>query len=141
MYCMKCNHDLFECTCPDLAERLASLGNSPHLIMTHCSGCGEHVSRCRCPDKPETELRSQGRIVVDPRKPADANETTVRIENWKRCFDDGRSPNLEGDVYGHPRFPDGTHIYTSTIEWIDEEKRKCKTRNRIYSLGETGASL
>lgn len=31
MYCMKCERDLSQCTCPDLKERLEGLLNSPHL--------------------------------------------------------------------------------------------------------------
>lgn len=31
MWCMNCNHDLSECVCPDLKERLASLAKCPHI--------------------------------------------------------------------------------------------------------------
>lgn len=29
MYCARCNHDLWECVCPDIEERLQSLLNTP----------------------------------------------------------------------------------------------------------------
>lgn len=65
MYCVKCNHHISKCSCGDIKERLASLGGSPHLVMTYCSGCGEHHSQCACPDpKPALEQRAQGQIVV-----------------------------------------------------------------------------
>jgi hypothetical protein len=52
MWCMKCNHDLMDCTCPDLKERLASANASPYVFIQTCKTCGEHHSRCKC--SPET---------------------------------------------------------------------------------------
>lgn len=41
---------------------------------------------------------------------------------------------LHGKVYGHPDFPDGTEVTTSTIlNKIDDETYE--TRSRIYKLG------
>ena len=34
MWCCKCNHDLLECVCSDLKERMASLKKSPYLYFT-----------------------------------------------------------------------------------------------------------
>ena len=31
MWCVKCNHDLSECVCPDLEERLARLREVPEI--------------------------------------------------------------------------------------------------------------
>jgi hypothetical protein len=31
MWCMQCNHDLSECICPDLKERLESLRQCPNI--------------------------------------------------------------------------------------------------------------
>ncbi len=48
MWCVKCNHDLSECTCPDIDERLASLAKSPHFVYRMCKVCGKHYDRCKC---------------------------------------------------------------------------------------------
>lgn len=34
MYCMKCQNDLAQCTCPDLAERLEAINKSGHVIIS-----------------------------------------------------------------------------------------------------------
>ena len=41
-----------------------------------------------------------------------------------------------GDVYGHPRFDDGSYIHTSTIISIDREQKNIivETLNTIYTL-------
>lgn len=50
MFCVKCNHDLGECTCPDLKERLAKLNvKGSHVFIQTCLTCGEHHARCKCP--------------------------------------------------------------------------------------------
>jgi hypothetical protein len=33
MYCMRCNKNIINCTCPDIEERLKSLGNNPILSI------------------------------------------------------------------------------------------------------------
>lgn len=33
MWCIKCNHDLAECECPDLKERMAKIQCSNHILM------------------------------------------------------------------------------------------------------------
>lgn len=58
-----------------------------------------------------------------------------RLENWKRCDTDHRSPNLEGNVYGHPRLVDGAYVWTSTLQSIDEAAGIAITRNTRYELG------
>lgn len=57
----------------------------------------------------------------------------VRIENWK-IFDN----QLIGDVFGHPRFEDGTAVRTSSIlevPMLPEEGDTVETRNTFYRLG------
>lgn len=56
---------------------------------------------------------------------------TARLENWY-VYDSDR---VVGDVYGHPRFPDGHHIITSTIDKMSEAESVCETLNTIYTLG------
>ena len=34
MYCMKCQNDLAQCTCPDLAERLKAIRESGAVIIS-----------------------------------------------------------------------------------------------------------
>jgi hypothetical protein len=48
MWCMKCQNDLSECTCPDIEERMASLKGSSHLVMRWCSVCDKHYALCKC---------------------------------------------------------------------------------------------
>jgi len=33
MYCMRCNKNIINCTCPDIEERLNSLGTNPVLSI------------------------------------------------------------------------------------------------------------
>lgn len=139
MWCMKCNKDLGACICPDLQERLASLGQHPNLAMTYCSGCGEYHSRCKCSDpKPEREMRSEGKIIA--RVPPQA--APYRLERWS-VFDDAdpyRAPEdqakrLQGYVYGNPRFEEGEHVYTTAIVGIAGGLMVTRSGSR-YELGE-----
>ncbi len=56
MWCMKCNNDLADCICPDLAERIAAC-NQPgtHVFIQTCKKCGEHYSRCKCAEPEFTQ--------------------------------------------------------------------------------------
>lgn len=47
MWCIQCERQLHECTCPDLQDRLKVLGQSEHLALTYCSGCGEYAPLCQ----------------------------------------------------------------------------------------------
>lgn len=42
--------------------------------------------------------------------------------------------NLEGFVTGHPNFRNGTYVYTSTVQEMND--KICITRNTKYTLGE-----
>jgi hypothetical protein len=46
MFCGICKNDLWECTCGDIDERLASL--SDVLVYPKCTACGKHMARCVC---------------------------------------------------------------------------------------------
>jgi hypothetical protein len=55
MFCMKCQQNLEQCTCPDLDERLRNL-NRPggHVFIPACPNCGNLKPRCTCkPQKKE----------------------------------------------------------------------------------------
>jgi hypothetical protein len=67
MWCCKCNRDLGECVCPDLAERLASLAKSPHLALSSCKVCGKYQPRCICADGPTTQVVLGGEHAPEPK--------------------------------------------------------------------------
>jgi hypothetical protein len=48
MWCMICNHDLMDCTCPDIDQRLSKLANAPDLALRWCEACNRHQDRCIC---------------------------------------------------------------------------------------------
>lgn len=58
MWCCKCNHDLTQCVCSDIDERLERLSMSPHLALRWCLKCNRHADRCIC--IPEDDHQSLG---------------------------------------------------------------------------------
>ena len=54
------------------------------------------------------------------------------LENW-RAGQFGLG--LEGNVYGHPEFPDGEYVHTTPLKWINEVARLAETASRMYRLG------
>lgn len=48
MWCMNCKHDLSECECPDLQERLQSAMAGGHVAIKWCSKCDHSYHSCRC---------------------------------------------------------------------------------------------
>ena len=48
MWCSRCNHDVSECTCPNIDERLAAANQHPNIQLATCDKCGKHVNRCTC---------------------------------------------------------------------------------------------
>jgi hypothetical protein len=62
MWCAKCNHELSECTCPDIEERLRSLsGESGPLVSRWCILCDKHYSQCKC-EAPTWVMRMGGKL-------------------------------------------------------------------------------
>lgn len=59
MWCAKCNHELSDCACPDIQERLRSLSRSPNIISRWCLTCDKHYSQCKC-ETPVWGTRSGG---------------------------------------------------------------------------------
>lgn len=55
---------------------------------------------------------------------------TAKLENWYQI---GNS--LFGQVYGHPKLPDGTIVQTSEVVHIDYIAKTAETINTEYSLG------
>lgn len=70
---------------------------------------------------------------------------SIRLENWSCCSsidDPWMSPELkvllgglqlQGEVYGHPKFVDGKHVVTSSVQSV--EGKVVKTKNTEYELG------
>lgn len=50
MWCARCRHDLSDCTCPDIDQRLQDLAKEGKFVYRMCGICGRHYDRCRCPD-------------------------------------------------------------------------------------------
>ena len=44
MFCTKCQHEIKECICSDIDERLQNSG----LVYRICKVCGKHYDRCKC---------------------------------------------------------------------------------------------
>ncbi len=62
MWCMKCNHELMECTCLDIGERLVSLsGPSGSLVSRWCLVCNKHYAQCKC-ENPVWGVRQDGEL-------------------------------------------------------------------------------
>ena len=62
MRCMKCDHDLDGCTCPDLAERMRRLSGPGGAVASRwCAGCDKHYAACRC-EQPDWKLRVGGQL-------------------------------------------------------------------------------
>ncbi len=60
MFCTKCQNDLDDCTCPDLAERMRGLsGPGGFTVARWCGACDQHYAVCRC-EVPDWRLRSDG---------------------------------------------------------------------------------
>lgn len=48
MWCTVCNKPISKCICPDINERLASLGQESNFVYKKCKVCGLHYVRCKC---------------------------------------------------------------------------------------------
>lgn len=66
MWCMVCNSELIDCTCPDLMERLTRATKGGAFVFERCKVCGQHHSKCQC-ENPEPEI-------VGERKPSDLQQ-------------------------------------------------------------------
>lgn len=72
----------------------------------------------------------------------------MKIENWavvspvKSPYDSPElvGPSLNGQVFGHPRFPDGKWVTTSTICGINEENEVTTMSGSSYELGQVRES-
>ena len=54
----------------------------------------------------------------------------TRLEQWTERYGN----RLHGQVYNHPRFPDGEWIITSRVVWIAADC--AQTLNTFYKLGQ-----
>ncbi len=71
--------------------------------------------------------------------------SVVEIEDWRYMVDMGCNLDLwvlSGDVYGHPMFPNGSHICVSTPKKLDRNEMAVTTASgRIYHLGNCDGNL
>ncbi len=63
------------------------------------------------------------------------SEQTVRLENWE-VFDNSWKMKryLHGEVYGHPRLPDGRMVMTSSVIELRDDVAVTQS-GTIYRLG------
>ncbi len=63
MFCCKCQNDLEDCVCPDLAERMRGISDKgdTHVASRWCVKCDNHYSGCLC-EEPDWKLRSGGKF-------------------------------------------------------------------------------
>ena len=59
MFCVKCQHDLIDCDCLDLKERLERIGQSPNIASRRCKEFNHHYAICDCKD-PEWVIKVGG---------------------------------------------------------------------------------
>lgn len=52
MICTVCSHEIKNCTCGDIDERLEEIHNDANVIFKICRICSKHYERCQC-KKPE----------------------------------------------------------------------------------------
>jgi len=63
MFCVTCNTDVHDCTCPDIDDRLRELtGASGPLLARWCLACDKHYARCRCTE-PLFGVRTGGKTM------------------------------------------------------------------------------
>lgn len=48
MWCVKCESELYDCSCPDLEKRLDGAVGSGHFAYKACKKCKKHYARCKC---------------------------------------------------------------------------------------------
>jgi len=60
----------------------------------------------------------------------------VKITEW---YIEGGIPGfyVQGITWGHPRYPDGGPLHTSSIRVLDLDKNKIQTLNSVYELENT----
>jgi hypothetical protein len=63
MFCMRCNVDLAECSCPDIDQRLKDASDSAHQAVKWCMVCDKHYARCRC-EEPVFGIRTAGKVMA-----------------------------------------------------------------------------
>lgn len=71
MYCTLCHRELGECLCPDIDERLASLGKpGGPIVYRKCAVCNKHYARCKCAEPIWTTSQSiEGAVDLLGNKP------------------------------------------------------------------------
>jgi len=74
MWCGQCDHDLVECQCPDLQQRMRKLTDGV-VCVKWCRVCDQSYHSCRCPS-PDFYVRGpHGRTDI-PLPPQSGSERT-----------------------------------------------------------------
>ncbi|RXH16923.1 hypothetical protein [Bradyrhizobium guangzhouense] len=88
----------------------------------------------------EKSLRNEMTSYLRGEQPiAERLAASPRLEGWAVKIGRGRSEYemaLLGRVTGHPRTPDGSHVATTPVIWLDRKRRWARTLNTLYALGE-----
>ena len=50
MFCIRCQNEVYDCTCPDILERLKAISEHPAFAIKWCLDCDKAVDLCDCPD-------------------------------------------------------------------------------------------
>jgi len=83
----------------------------------------------------ETEIVKELVAPVIPVENTEENlpgKQAAKLENWTVLT--WGYPQLAGNVYDHPRFKDGEHIYTSRVLDLNRELGIAETLNTVYIL-------
>ena len=66
MFCCRCQNDLEDCVCPDLADRMRRASEAgTHVVSRWCGKCDQHYAVCRC-EEPTWMLRADGELSALP---------------------------------------------------------------------------
>ncbi len=84
---------------------------------------------------PDTEERRQilAPIHAGEKPTPEQIEGAPLLVGWDICHEP--VPHLVGTGYGHPRLPDATPIYTSSLVYLDPHLKFARTMSRFYRLG------
>ena len=135
MWCMQCNKDLANCSCPDLNDRLRSLTNGKHNAARWCTVCDHHYASCTC-QNPVWGLRTSGKIeaaeFVLVQKPAELPDE----EDCDLC-ESGRhhhTEHLERADYSALKPGDVVFIRAKVVR-VEEQAEKTKVEVEQFEPG------
>ena len=67
---MKCQNDLADCECPDIAERMRSVTEAgKNVALGWCKRCDTMYRLCKCAEGPDMAVRADGGLSRHPDDP------------------------------------------------------------------------